>query len=109
MAVKIFENNIQNFHISFPDENKGVYCEILGDKPKIINNQCKHRGGPIHLCKMDQDNKRRCIWHNMVINKLETCNFVGVVYIKSMKKITVVADYNGNNWPVSFTNSHIDI
>lgn len=109
MAVKIFKNIIQNFHISFPDENKGVYCEILGNKPKIINNQCKHRGGPIHLCKMDKDNKRRCIWHNLVINKLETCKFVGVVYIKSKKKITVVADYNGNNWPVSFTNSNIDI
>ena len=65
MAVKIFRGNIQNFHISFPDENKGVYCEILGDKPKIINNQCKHRGGQFicaRLIKTTKEDVYGIIW-----------------------------------------------
>ncbi|UQY80515.1 hypothetical protein HAV_00714 [Candidatus Hepatincola sp. Av] len=106
MAIKIFKDTDKNILVFLPLRGLNrVFIDIKTQThPLVINDRCKHRGGPLHLCKKDNKGIKRCIWHNLPLVSFQKSNDVGIIKITSKKEIKLVINGNDSIWPVKFIN-----
>jgi len=105
MAVKkISLQNNGYLLIIIPEthERLSISCNEVGHI-RVSNDKCPHRGGPLHLCKLDSQGNKVCPWHGRKADKIRPTKAIGVTYIKSKKHLTIVRskfETLSDIWPI---------
>ena len=87
--------------IDVPHEHKRLLVKVDEEEISVISDQCKHRGGPIHLCYKGSDDILRCPWHDRKVLRNIVCHEVTAIYFKSQRKLRLISRYHPHVlWPV---------
>lgn len=86
--------------LHFSHDHGRASVQSVEGKLLVLDDKCRHRGGPLHLCYRDEAGVDRCPWHDRKILKRENHSAASAVYIASRCEVTVVSETNGRGWPV---------
>jgi hypothetical protein len=84
----------------FPYDHGRAFVQSDEGKLFVLDDKCRHRGGPLHLCYRDEAGVDRCPWHGRKVLKRESHFGASAVYIASRSEVTVVSATKGRGWPV---------
>ena len=87
--------------ITIPERDSRILLYVDGVTVQVVSDKCKHRGGPIHLCYLDENQERRCPWHDRKIGKQERSDEICAVYLRGKGCFKLVnSDKEIEVWPV---------
>ncbi|MCG8425693.1 MAG: Rieske 2Fe-2S domain-containing protein [Proteobacteria bacterium] len=90
--------------VAIPATRERVYIDVSErGEVRVLNDKCRHRGGPLHLCQVDQEGRLRCPWHGRELKKPRPSKALAVVAIASKNIVHFVretAESSPDVWPV---------
>ncbi|BCM87685.1 Rieske 2Fe-2S domain-containing protein [Methylobacterium indicum] len=87
--------------VELPQQGMRVLVVVDSAEVRVVNDKCRHRGGPIHLCYRDSGNVRRCPWHDRKIGRDYPSGEVCATYQRSRGLLQLVSHQpQGAPWPV---------
>ena len=107
MAIKsLGMQRNESLIIDLIDSDQRVLVGIKDDQLMVVNDKCRHRGGPLHLCYMDSNGRKRCLWyyykgHDRPILGLDKSDAVNCVFLSSKQQLNIICNGNiSTPWPI---------
>lgn len=87
--------------VELPSEQARALVTYRDGMLTVVDDRCRHRAGPIHLCYEGADGVPRCPWHDRLIGKLRTSKEVSAVVDVGKGRVTLVTSHGDDSpWPV---------
>lgn len=87
--------------IDIPITKSRLLVRINLKDVEVVDDMCRHRSGPLHLCYVDKEGNSRCPWHDRVIRKLERRDEVCAIYRASERVMCLVRhEADSSPWPI---------
>ena len=97
--------------VELPCENKRVLVSVQDDGVQVVSDKCRHRGGPIHLCYLDDNNVRRCPWHDKRVLKDDVNEDICATYLAQQGVLRLLSSSGSPDdpWPTRvLTREHME-
>jgi hypothetical protein len=87
--------------INFPTTHARAVVNCREGLVRVIDDKCRHRGGPLHLCRRDPGGVDRCPWHGRPAGRARPSSDVSAVFYRGARKLRLIAmPPGGGAWPV---------
>lgn len=87
--------------VEFPSEQARALVTYRDGMVTAVDDRCRHRAGPVHLCYEDANGVPRCPWHDRPIGRLRASREVSVIVDVGKGRVILVTDRDPDKpWPV---------